>query len=305
MWWLTLANPASACEPYPNAALLDDVTALEAELRDGKSPREHALAVTDRLPCLEQTVSAPVLARTYRDIGASLFPSADAGRWLATSKALDGSFTFARGDVSASVMVAWDAAAPGDPVRVAGRAFGPGRHYLDGKPLKEPKALPGVPHLYQWDAAGQVRTWLIEGSAFPDGVLVTPAGALSRPGRTFGESAASDVRMDALRADAPPAPAPPRSTGTKAIIAEPERPPEKTPLLVGGIAGLLGSAALYGIAASERSRFDAAPDQDTMDSARASTNRLTIASGATLLVGGGVLGYSLTLPDGPKRKVSK
>ena len=77
-----------------------------------------------------------------------------------------------------------------------------------------------------------------------------------------------------------------------------ERPPEKTPLMIAGIATVLGSGGLYYAASLARGDFDDALTEEDVDEAARRTNQMVLASAAVLAVGAGSLSWGIIVYDG-------
>jgi hypothetical protein len=343
----TAAWAGDCAAPYTSDKLLEDLPNGEQALRNpnGAAAFESAKKMQSSIPCLNEVLPPMILARAYRLIGAGLFLGKDtegSKRWFSTAYTIDRQFAYGIEDFPSNSPVpnAYQAvvdAGIASPTKVENKILAPGTHYLDGQKLKEPKAVPAEPHLYQWDNSGTVKTWLIDGAAFPDEALAAavavadpnaPPAKPEKPGKTLKpkeekpakpEKTASNPPEDKPGKTLKPAdekPAKPEKTaktedkpgkslkpassnnGTTSTIAKRVRPPEKTPLMIAGPAVILGSGALYYIASQQREAFNDAKNQSDMDKYRANTNRLVIVSAAVFAVGTGMLTWGIIVDDG-------
>lgn len=123
--------------------------------------------------------------------------------------------------------------------------------------------------------------------------------------RAAREAALEEARSEALaaKAQAPsePGPATPAASPLPSdgvLVLRRQRPPEKTPLLVGGGVLAVIGGGLYALALDARSDFDAATHQDDVHRHARQANRLVLASAAAIAVGAGTFTWGVVLDGG-------
>lgn len=286
---------AAECEaPYDFDTLLNDLGAAEAGLRamDYAAAMTSATAMRDGLPCLDQVAPIIVVPRALRAIAAGLYVGGEpeeAAKWFRTAAALDPKFDYGAQDLPANhpIVRAWKAAKadPAGAPEAADITLGEGTHWLDGKPLEAPAAAPGAMHVYQYQT-DRVRTWVIEGPAFPREA-------------TGWQPAPPPVAVVTQQAVEPTTPAlpPPVQVGPR------KWPAERVALVGGGLAALAGSGVLYALSADARGHFDAASSVPELERWRNQTNAYAVGSGATLVAGASALGFGVLffMVDGDPR----
>lgn len=109
------------------------------------------------------------------------------------------------------------------------------------------------------------------------------------------EPAVSEAPAPAAKARAPAA----RPTGSDGVVVlKRQRPPEKTPLLIGGTLVAALGGGLYALALDARGDFESATHQDDVHRHARQANRLVLASAAALAVGAGTLTWGVVLDGG-------
>lgn len=172
--------------------LLDEVGRIEAGLQTSEPEGVvgAALRLRTTLPCLDERIPALLAPRLFRAIGGGLLLQRhpESLGWLRSAAASDPGFRYTVevlpegsplfGAWSEAVEAMRNARAEPMPHRV----FGPGIHWLDGRSLTRPDAVPGVPHVYQHQESSQapVTTELVWGNDFPD-AFVLLQGVSSAP----------------------------------------------------------------------------------------------------------------------------
>ncbi|TVQ88235.1 MAG: hypothetical protein EA397_17270 [Deltaproteobacteria bacterium] len=285
---------ASDCEaPYTIDDLLGDLNTAEFAAQDGDNDTavQAARRLQDGLGCLQERLMPAIVGRTYRTIGAGLIVGGDEDRgseWFRTAIEVDPLFDFGieefPDDHPVRIVFNKIKQEPqgADPESVS-RPFREGKHFLDGRNLSSPQAQPGRPHLFQRDHEG-VKSWLIEGAAFPEEALVDEAAALAAAKK-------EEKKKDKKKA--------PTSRDDGALAVGRTRPPEKIPLIIGGAVVTLGSAAMFGGAILTRQRFEDIKDsEDDLRSARVMTNRLHMGSIALFAVGAGTTTWGVIIDNG-------
>ena len=277
------ASAADCSQPYALDHLLDDVGVVESALRSGNGAQTAEAAVRLRagLPCMDAPLPQVVAARSIRAMAAGLLVTDyadEALNWLVTAATLDLGYRFDLESLREddAMFGTWDAvvaSASGlDAAVLEGRAFTSGSHWLNGRRITTPTAIPGVPHLYQHEQDGELHGAFIRGTDFPEDVLT-----------------AAPLTLD----PAPVAVAPPLGAYSQGVtLIEPSPwPAERVALVAGGSAGLAGSAVLYALSTGTASRFSSSTTRVEMDRYRSSTNRLAVASGSAFGLGLGALGF--------------
>ncbi len=273
---------ASCAQPYTGAVLSRDMGAISSALRakDQTAFAEAGARLAQGLPCTHTVLPVPALANAYRFIGlhyARGAADAEARRYFRSALELDPSFEWGLNqldltDPARAMFEAERASAQDDPVRLEGKVFSPpadAEVYIDGRRAKEVEARLDRPHLVQLvsnDIA--TATHLIDGNAFPEGLVGLASAVVRNRGRGGGPEQVQRLR-----------------------------PPAKTPLLIVGGTGLVAGAGLYAASFATRSSFDSATTTDDVWKYQSTTNALVLASGVSVLVGLGT-GYAGFLLDG-------
>lgn len=287
---------ADCAAPYSSDNVLEDLGNVESFLISNNNDAASAAAkgMASKIGCLSEVLPPIILGRAYRGMGAGLYVGGDLSRskdWFATAISIDPTFEYGTQDLPADhpvLSVYLDVKRVGlDPVvTVEGKSFVPGVHYLDGKKITTPAAAPAMPHLYQKQVDGNVSTWLIEGEYFPDNVL-TNGGSTASSGGTEPKGGKPPKGGE---------PAVVKGGSTVTTITR-KRPPEKTPLMLGGVAVVGGAGAIYALAMGARKDFEEASTLADVERFQKKTNTLVVASSAVLAVGVGTLTWGLIVDD--------
>ncbi len=310
----------AACKtPYPLQTLARDLGLMQSSLRnlDEQGFRDAGARLKQGMQCMEAPAPAAVYATAYRLLGALYHLEGDVVQseaWFRTALELDPGFVWdvRDFDVGHPIRVSFEAIASDldtDAATVEGKKIRQpktGRLIMDGRPLMEPEATLGRPHMVQEISPDNkvVNTWVFEGNTFPD-QLVKPdfdepedAG----PALVIAEEPTKEKRRknkdhdDAPVVESTPSPTP-SGPMDDVVMVERIRPPMKTPLLVMGGVGLLGAGGTYAASFMMRQRFEESTTTDQANQLRATTNALVLASGGVAVVGLG-LGYWGVLLDG-------
>lgn len=288
---------------YDTGTMLDDLVMVEDAIRngDGATSRQVADKIEAGLPCMSEPIPFMIVGRVFRGIAAGKTLGGDeaGGRgWFLTALEVDPTFEYGIEDLAADspmrfTVQALREEAEVSPDTLAGKELIDGTHYLDGSLLGGPRATPGRPHLYQSEATGAFESTIIQGNAFPatalTGAAVADAGEGDEDG---GKKPKKDKKVKEPKTRPPP------DTNVESGFYERKRPPEKTPLMIGGGAVLAGSGVVYFLATQSRSKFDDATTVNDVEKYQSQTNTLVIASAAVLAVGAGVLTWGIILDDG-------
>lgn len=284
---------------YTPQQITADIGTMTSALRslDEETFRATGAQMEAMLPCSRKKFPIQVYANLYRYIGAYHYINSDfqaAGRWFRLSLELDPNFEWdvndlgpghpLRGhfDAQRSNAVIEAEAIPGYVLNVpAGSEL-----ILDGRPMSEPAATAGRPHLFQVvsSADGSVRqSFLIDGNAIPEVFLKPEEVSLvtepvnERQTRR-GDRGSHDIGEEVI-------------DGFHVRTVYRVRPPAKTPLMLAGGAGLLVGGGLYALSYKTHQDFAAATTTDDLLHYQSLTNSLVVASGAMVAVGVGV-GYA-------------
>jgi len=280
---LLLAALSHACDgPYSRAELATDLGRAQSAMRAMEDAPfgEAAHTIRDRLACLDTVFPAGTSASVYRTVGAAAWlvdgNQEEARRWFRGAREVDPRYDWDAGELPLNhpMRAAWDElrAAPAVvPTLADPPILGEGAWTLDGRNLSRPAATPDRPHLLQREMGGTVRTWRLDGSAFPADALMVPEVV------------------------AQPTPEPVADRGFQTVQVQRERPPAQVPLLLAGAVGLVAAGGAYGASFGARSSFDTATTTEGVESAAGLTNALVIAAGGLAAggVGVAVIGFSL------------
>ncbi len=273
----TSAHAADCASPYTVDATLADLVVVESALREDRTAdaTEAAKRMEAGIACLDEVLTAQIVGRTYRAIGAGLFGggASDRGRaWMRSGFEVDPTFVYGVQDIPA-----------GHPVAVA---------YDDLRKEMAPEPMPATndrPHLYQLKVDA-VTSFVIEGSAFPDAAFgVAEVAEVGKQAKT------KKVKPEKVKAR-PEEPS--QTTASGVTIIERERPLAKTPLMVVGSAIIASAGGVYYYSSVTRRQFSDSTVRDDIERYRAMTNRLVLASGAVLAVGTGTLAWGVALEGG-------
>ena len=322
------AHAADCAAPYTLENLLGDMVAAEGHLRGGAAgpAKDVALKMEAGLGCMEAKLPRPMVARTFRVIGAGLLGSGDARgkQWFTTAKEVEPGYSYGMSELPGDSPIRGDyQAVSGDGSKEGpDKDFTSGKFMLDGKTIDSPEATPGRPHLLQRDEGG-ITSWVIDGSSFPDEVLADKAPAIAlappvpieapkekkpkkvkepkepkvkepKPEKEPKVAQAKEPKEPKEKKAKPPKNA--QSGGT--VTATRKRPWEKTPLMIGGGVLMGVGGGIYYLAAQRRSDFDASQDLAEVDELQGQINRLVILSAAVTAVGAGTLTWGVILDGG-------
>ena len=340
--WLTQPALAQECaSPYTVDELLSDLVSVEEFLRHGDP--DAALSAGTKLEtglgCLGELLPSMIAGRSYRAVGGAYVASGNADKgqaWFHTSTEIDQSFDYGLEDLPEThpirdAYAAAKANSGGEKVAIDGMGWAIGKNYLDGRKQDKPAARLDRPHIYQRDDNG-IKTWLIDGNAFPAEALAVAVAVVAAPEPTTGATgkppkqpkAPKEPKAEKPGSDKPPkvakapkepkAEKPPKdqvakapkpapvkkpkpSTGTTggAVTISRQRPAEKTPLIIAGGAVVGGAAAIYAMALSSKGKFNDAGTVAELTDLQKTTNRLVIVSAATLAVGTGTFTWGVIL----------
>lgn len=310
----------AACDaPYDSGQLLEDLVMVEEALRQGDGPTAGAVAtkMETGLGCLAEPLPYMIVSRVYRGVAAGKFLGGDEARgkeWFLTAMELDPTFEYGLEDIPADspIRVAYRGLreeAETAPVQLEGRELVEGRHFLDGSLLGGPRATPNRPHVYQTDATGTFQSWVIQGNAFPDVALAAPVVAEAEPAAEEEEPRKKKKKKrdepEPVEAEEPAvaeADEPAREKKKKKAEEAPVdtsgyyarvRPPEKTPLMIGGSAILVGAGGLYALSMVARGQFDDATTEEDIRKYQKRTNDLVLISAGTAAAGAAALGWGI------------
>ncbi len=318
---LTVPQSAwAACQStYPLQTLARDLGLMQSALRnlDENGFREAGTRLKLGMPCMEAPAPAAVYATAYRLLGALYHLEGDLEQseaWFRTALELDPGYAWdvRDFDVGHPIRVSFEGIGSGldtTPVPVEGKKIrlpSTGRLLMDGRPLMEPEATTGRPHLIQKISGDNkvVDTWVIEGNSFPEQVVKPDfEAAETGPALVIGEEPPKEKDKKRKRKDADVPEPVVQATGSsgnpmeEVVMVERIRPPMKTPLLLLGGAGLLAGGGTYAASYMMHQRFLESTTTDEANQLRTTTNALVLASGGVAVVGVG-LGYWGVLLDG-------
>lgn len=306
---LSVSQPAwAACTAtYEGQALIRDMQTAQMSLRamEETTFKTATSSIQTNLPCLASPVPASVFATVYRYMGVSQYLQGDtdgARRWFRTALDLDPSFEWdaAELELSSPIRKVFEeerTQGTFTPVPVEGKDLDiptGTSFYLDGKPLMQAAATQDRPHVLQHVTADRkvLKTWLIDGNAFPQEILkdkaAAPVATATKPPKgSKGNKGDSPATTTSTSPD-----------GVQRVTVERPRPPEKIPLIVAGVASVLGSGATYYLAMQANNDFSAATTTAALDDARAQSNQFVFLSAGLLAVGAGVGTWGVVV-EGP------
>jgi hypothetical protein len=302
--WAPFAH-AECAQPYPGDQLVNDLQVMQASLRtlDEATFATAGKRLDAGIACLTSAAPSPVFASAYRYIGAWHFLVGNdvdgARRWFRTALEIDPTYEWDATELDLAhpmreVFEQERQHAVVDPTPIAGKVISQpagSKITIDGRPFEVAAVTLDRPHVVQQigNDRGVRGSWLVDGNQIPAQFLRDElAPAVEAP---VAEPA---VKAHHKKGDPDLTQA---SEGLEVKSAERLRPPEKTPLIIGGVLGVLGAGGVYAASLAERSAFDRASTTEELDGARTMTNALVIASGGVLLVGAGI-GYWGIILDG-------
>ncbi|MDP2311796.1 MAG: hypothetical protein Q8P41_02750 [Pseudomonadota bacterium] len=303
--WAPAAR-AACPQPYPGDQLVNDLQVMQLSLRnlDEATFAAAGKRLDTGIACMSSAAPSPVFASAYRYIGAWHFmvnndPVA-AGRWFRTALEIDPTY-------------AWDATeldlahpmrelfeverqnAPNGLTKIEGKIVNQpagSKVTLDGRPLEEAAATLDRPHVVQQVASdrGVRGSWLIEGNDIPAQFL---RGEMDPAPSETPEVADTKKKKPKKGSENLTQ----SSEGLQVQTIQRLRPGEKTPLMIGGVLGIVGAGGVYAASFATRSQFDQANTTEDLEKTRTMTNALVLASGGVLLAGLGI-GYWGIILDG-------
>jgi len=325
------AHAADCAEAYTLEMLLADMVAAEGHVRKGEAAaKDVALKMEAGLACMEAKLPRPMVARTFRVIGAGLVTGGDdrGKEWFATAKSVDPSYQYGVEELpdGSGVRDAYLGADADGPDEGPDKGFAEGKYMVDGKTVDEPEATSGRPHLLQRDDGG-ITSWVITGGDFPDEVLADKAAELpipvavapveedkpKKPKKAKKQKKAKEPKVKepkvakvkepkkAKEPKEPKAKKPPKgavASGSGSVKVDRKRPWEKTPLMIGGGVLIGAGGGIYYLASQRRQDFDASQDLAEVDELQGQINRLVILSAAVTAVGAGTLTWGVILDGG-------
>lgn len=316
----TVAN-AQCAEPYTLDVLLGDLGDIEAALRVGDD--STAASGADKMEagfgCLSEVLPVMIVGRAYRAVAAGKIAGGNVDRgmeWYRTATEMEQAFDYGLEDLPADHPVRQHYAdakiqASGEVVTMEDMAFIDGNHWVDGRSYDVPKARLDRPHVYQLEGGGQVMSWVITGNGYPPDVLTmreavavvddpneaVVVGKPPKPGKE-PKNKPDKVAKDKPGKEKKPKVKPTTTNSDGTVVVQRQRPPEKTPLLIGGTAIIAGAGGVYFAATQARSKFNDAESLEEIEKLQGTTNQLVIVSAATLGVGAGVLTWGVILDGG-------
>lgn len=320
---LLWAGPAQAGDcptPYTTDRLLGDLVNIEQFLRNGDdvAAGQASKGMEAGLGCLNEVLPPMIAGRAYRAVAAGLVVSGETERgeaWFRTAAEIEQSFDYGLEDLPEDhpVRDAYAAArqqASGEQVPVEGKAFAEGSHYLDGRKIDAPRARLDRPHVFQLDGDG-VRSWVIEGNAFPGERLVDVAPVAVVAAKEAKVKEPKPPKEKKLKEPKPPKEKPEAVAKVKAskvrtptsgvdgtVVLQRQRPWEKTPLMIGGGVIMVAGGGLYALALGQRNSFEAATTKTDVEKHAQQANQLVIASAAVIAAGTGTLTWGIILDGG-------
>ena len=308
----------AACKTsYPLQTVARDLGLMQSALRnlDEQGFRDAGTRLKLGMPCMEAPAPAAVYATAYRLLGALYHLEGDivqSEAWFHTALELDPGFAWdvRDFDVGHPIRLSFESIGSGldtTPVAVEGKKIRQpktGRLLMDGRPLMEPEATLGRPHMVQQISADNkvLDSWVFEGNSFPEQVVKPSFDEPDTgPALVIGEEPTKDKprRKDKDNDDSGEVVTSTVSANVMddVVMVERIRPPMKTPLMLVGGASLLGAGGTYAASYLMSQRFEEATTTDEANQLRATTNALVLASGGIAAVGLG-LGYWGMLLDG-------
>ncbi|MES2641429.1 MAG: hypothetical protein V4850_18195 [Myxococcota bacterium] len=302
--WAPAAR-AECTQPYPGDQLVNDLQVMQLSLRnlDDATFAAAGKRLDVGIACLTSPAPSPVFASAYRYIGAWQFmvnnDPVKARRWFRTALEIDPTYAWDATELELNhpmreIFEEERQIAPTGLTPIEGRVVNQpagSKVTIDGRPLTEAAATVDRPHVIQQVAndRGVRGSWLIEGNAIPaqflrDAMAPAPADPAVVAETKKKPKKGSENLMQS-------------SEGLQVQTVARMRPAEKTPLLIGGVIGVLGAGGVYAASFAARSQFDQANTTEDLEKTRTMTNALVIASGGVLLLGAGI-GYWGIILDG-------
>ncbi|MCO4743649.1 MAG: hypothetical protein KC912_02595 [Proteobacteria bacterium] len=305
------ASAQAACTAvYPVDQLITDLANAEKGVRDSDAgvAGPAAASLEAGLPCLGEILPTIVIPRTYRAVAGAHYLNGNmekARAWFQTAIEADSQFDYGIDDLGADnpMRIFYAESREGAdiaPVAVEGMMLlEGGTHYLDGRRWTEATATLERPHLYQYEAE-QVLTKLMFGNDFMPAVLVIDESSASDVGSSKPEKPPKQAKAGKEpKPGKPPKPAKTKpAAGTTDGFVKRERPWEKTPLMVGGVALMGGGVAAYVASSGTRGKFNESKDEASLTKFQKATNQLVIVSGVLVAAGAGTLTWGIIVDAG-------
>jgi hypothetical protein len=297
VWMLALftsgtahAECASAYVPAEMGVDLSTLTVSLRSLEEGKF-RAAGVSLEAGLLCLQTQVPKAVYASAYRYLGARAFLEGDeevSRGWFRIALELDPNYEWdimelPVGHPLRALFEQERSGAQSEAVSPVGKVLAVPEGaviFLDGRALQVAEATQDRPHLIQVVTEGgrEIQAiYRMDGAAFPEAVLT----------ETNVEDGGEDL-----------AAAPPVRDSMAIQTVQRVRPTLKTPLLLGGGVVIASGIGIYGASFGARAEFDSVTTTADLDRARATTNMLVSAAGATIGLGLGMSGVGLLLHGG-------
>ena len=297
---------AECTTPYTGDTLVADLPTLSLALRnlDDTTFGTAGKRLEAGMVCLSSSAPSPIFASAYRYIGTYRYlvlnDEAGARRWFRVALEIDATHNWdaAELDLGHPMRKLYEEerlTAPIAPTPIEGKLLASpagSKLYLDGRPIDAAAATLDRPHILQQVGASDKSlrgSWLIEGNALPEQFLKDAA---------LAEEAVDDKKKKPTKTRKPGEIAS-ATTGSavQVMVAKRERPPEKTPLILVGVAGVLGAGGVYAASYLSQQQFYEAQTTEEAEQLRQTTNTLVLASGGVLLAGLGI-GYWGVILDG-------
>lgn len=297
---------AECPQPYPGEQLVVDLQALQLALRnlDEGVYADAGKRLEVGIVCLSSAAPPPIFASAYRYIGTYHYlirkDEAVARRWFRTALEIDPTHTWDATELELEhpLRKLYDderMAATSAPVPLEGKVVNlpaGSRLIIDGRSLELAGATLDRPHLVQQVGSDRAirGTFLIEGNAIP-------AQFLREKDAPVVDDAPPPKKLKGRRAREAALLTQP-SEGLQVNTVQRMRPAEKTPLMIGSALCILGAGGVYAGSHAIRGQFESADTTSELESTRALTNTLVIASGGVLLLGAGVGYWGIILEGG-------
>ncbi len=303
--WAPTAR-AECTQPYPGDQLVNDLQVMQLSMRnlDEVTFAAAGKRLDAGIACLTSAAPSPVFASAYRYIGAWHYlvgkDEQKARRWFRTSLEIDPTYAWDASELELAhpmreVFEQERQVAPNGLTKIEGKVINKpagSSVTIDGRPLDEPAATVDRPHVVQQVGSdrGVRGSWLIDGNAIPAQFLRDELA----PVPTEEPVATTKTKKPKKGQESLTQP----SEGLQVQTVERLRPPEKTPLLVGGVLGVLGAGGVYAASFATRAQFDQATTTEELERTRDLTNALVLTSGGVLLAGLGVTYWGIVLDGG-------
>jgi hypothetical protein len=288
---LELFSPTVAYAECGEAVSMESIVEWVGEIEEGLRTDDMATAsrvavsVESKLPCLSEPLPPPIVARTYRALGAGLYVAGSTARgkmWMLTAAEIDSMFEYGISDLPdghelGDVWLDQIDSIGESRVTVPGKQLVSGEVFLDGKSLKAAMAHPNRMHLIQVRDGANVNGWIFEGADFPAAVF--SEGSQASASKTKEKSGKSKAAKE------------PKSKPAKVTPLVNNWPGERIALIVGGSASVVGSSVLYGMSSGARKKAEGAGTREELQDAVKSNRTFVVASGVVAAAGAGSLTF--------------